>query len=160
MYAESFILASSLAATVTITRGAGGTGVAGANGNAGGTSSAGSHCVAGGGAGGLIGGSTSAWENPISGTPNTTATGDLIIPGAPGGFGLVNGTADFACSGFGGNSHWGAGSRAVNPSTGADGTAGVLYGGGGSGAANTNSQGSTRTGGAGANGRVLVDLYI
>lgn len=160
MYAEAFVVASSLAASVTITRGAGGTGAAGLAGNDGGTTSAGAHCVAGGGTGGSIGGSTTLITFAISGTPNTTATGDHVIPGAAGGFATLYGAGDAACSGAGGNSNWGAGSRPVNPAGGADGTAGVLYGGGGSGAANTNSQGSTRTGGAGAAGRVLVDLFI
>jgi hypothetical protein len=159
-YAEKFVLASALASSVTITRGAGGTGVTGAAGGDGGTSSAGTHCVAGGGTGGSINSSTTLITFAISGTPNTTGTGDLVIPGSAGGFATLYGAGDAACSGAGGNSNWGAGSRPVNPAAGADGTAGALYGGGGSGAANTNSQGSTRIGGAGAAGRVLVDLYI
>jgi hypothetical protein len=159
-YAEQFVLASALAASETITRGAGGTGVSGAAGNNGGTSSAGSHCIAGGGAGGNVISSTTAWTTPISNTPVTTATGAEIRYGDPGGFGLLNGTADFAMSGAGGSSRWGIGGRPVQSASGADGFAGSGYGGGGGGAANSNNQGSARTGGAGSAGRVLVDLYI
>jgi hypothetical protein len=160
-YAEKWVLASALASSETITRGAGGTGVSGAAGNNGGTSSAGAHCIAGGGAGGnVISSGSSTWTTPISNTPITTATGSEIRYGDAGGFGLLNGTADFAMSGAGGGSRWGIGGRPVQSATGADGFAGSGYGGGGGGAANSNSQGSARTGGAGSAGRVLIDLYV
>lgn len=159
-YAEKWVLASALSASETVTRGAGGTGVTGANGNNGGTTSVGAHCIAGGGAGGQVGSSTTAWSTAISATPSTTGTGDLVVSGGPGGFGLLHGTSDFVMSGWGGNSMWGIGARPVQPGAGADGFAAGGYGGGGGGAGNSNSQGSTRVGGAGTAGRILIDLYV
>lgn len=160
VYAEAWILASALSASETVTRGAGGTGVSGGTGNNGGTSSFGAHCSASGGAGGQTNSSTSTWNTPISATPVITGTGDLIIPGEPGTFGLTNGTADFALSGAGGSSVWGIGGRPVQSATGAAGFAGDGYGGGGGGGGNSNSQAGTVAGGAGTAGRILVDLYV
>lgn len=159
-YAEKFVVATALAASVTVTRGAGGAGVAGLDGSNGATTSCGSHCIAGGGAGGVTGGTTATWSTSISATPITTATGDLIRLGSPGGFGIIHGASDFALSGEGGSSMWGIGGRPVQSGTGAAGFAGGGHGGGGGGAGNSNSQGSTRAGGAGTNGRVLIDLYV
>lgn len=160
-YAEKWVLAGSLATSETVTRGAGGTGVTSSDGNAGGTSSVGSHCSAAGGAGGiLVSSTTSTWASCISGTPVTTATGDEIRQGDAGGFGLVNGNASFALGGAGGSSRLGAGGQARQPGGGQNGFAGVLYGGGGGGGANWNSQGTGKAGGAGANGRVLIDIYV
>jgi len=159
-YAEKWVLASALAASETVTRGTGGTGVAGAAGNNGGSSSVGSLCVAGGGVGGATSGSTTAWSGPISNTPSTTATGDMIRLGDAGGFGVMHGSSDFIMSGAGGGSMWGIGARPVNPGAGANGFDGSGYGGGGGGAGNSNSQAATVTGGAGTAGRVLIDLYL
>lgn len=160
-YARKAILAASLLTSETVTRGAGGTGVSSGNGNPGGTSSFGSHCSAAGGAGGIEGASTTGtWASTISGTPITTASGDIVRQGDAGGFGMVNGTGNFALAGGGGASMWGGASQARHPGGGGDGFAGVAYGGGGGGGANKNSQGAGRSGGAGANGRVWVDIYV
>jgi len=159
-YAEKWALASALAASETVTIGAGGTGVAGTTGNNGGTTSVGALCSASGGAGGQTSSSTTTWGTPISATPITTATGDLIALGSPGTFGLVNGTSDFALSGAGGSSMWGIGGRPVQSASGAAGFAASGYGGGGGGGGNSNSQGTAVAGGAGAPGRVLIDLYL
>lgn len=160
-YARKFVLAASLLTSETVTRGAGGTGVTSGDGNPGGTSSFGAHCSAAGGAGGIEGASTSAtWASTISGTPVTTATGDMVRVGDAGEFGQVNGTASYAVGGAGGASMWGGACRARQPGGGADGFPGIAYGGGGGGAANWNSQGTGKAGGAGANGRVWVDIYV
>jgi hypothetical protein len=159
-YAEKWVLVAGLGASETVTRGAGGTGVSGAAGNNGGQSAVGTLCVAGGGVGGQTSGSTSAWSGPISATPSATATGDMVRLGDPGGFGVMNGSADFIMSGYGGGSMWGIGGRPVNPGAGANGFDASGYGGGGGGAANSNSQAAAATGGNGTAGRVLIDLYV
>lgn len=160
-YAEKFVLATALSASETVTRGAGGTGVVSGDGNAGGTSSVGAHCSAAGGAGGIQGANTTdTFLATISGTPNTTATGDMVRVGDAGEFGLVNGSRNFALAGGGGSSMWGGGPRARQPGAGADGFPGGVYGAGGGGGANANSQAAGKAGGVGGNGRVLIDLYI
>lgn len=160
-YARKFVLESALLASETVTRGAGGTGVTSTNGNNGGTSSFGAHCSAGGGVGGVqVASTTSTWVSSISGVPSTTATGDFIRLGDAGGFGLVNGNASFALGGCGGSALWGSGGQARQPGGGQPGFPGNVYGGGGGGGGNWNSQGSGKAGGAGANGRVWVDLYV
>jgi hypothetical protein len=159
-YVEKWVLASALATSETVTRGSAGTGVAGATGNNGGTSSFGSLCIAGGGAGGQSNSSTATWSTAISATPNTTATGDRIRYGSAGGFGLINGASDFALSGEGGDSVWGIGARPVQPGAGSVGFNASGYGGGGSGGANSNSQAAAVAGGNGTAGIIYVDLYI
>lgn len=158
-YAESWLPADILPSTVTVTVGAGGAAVAGAAGLAGGDSSFGNLVVARGGPGGTV--STGTGSTGVSG-PNGGAggVGDLLVPGGRAGGVYRNSGANFVLPGEGGSSVLGHGGTIRVPGNtffaGADGTG---YGGGGAGAANLGNQ-SASSGGNGAPGIVIVDIYV
>ncbi len=162
-YAESFITdIASLAATITVTRGAGGTGVAAGGGNAGGTSSFGSLVVATGGTGGMCKPASIYTAYVSAGNGGVGTAGDLRIAGHAGGCGSGD-HYGLCASGSGGGSVLGGGGASQGTGAGGGtmgGQAGGNYGGGGSGSTN-NGGGSTsnRGGGAGAPGIVIVELY-
>lgn len=140
--------------------GAGGTGVSGATGNVGGdtTFDSASICTGKGGAGGLVDtiAAIHVGGNGGLGGVASAGVGDLKIDGQSG----VNGVALAAAqagSGEGGSSWYGNGGRGVVNAT-SVGTVGSLYGGGGSGACAI-SGGAVQTGGAGANGVIVVWEY-
>lgn len=161
-YAESFILAASLAANETVTVGAGGAGVSGASGAEGADTSFGSLVVADHGDTGSVGlvagtAGTAGWVR--GGQDLQFNTGDLIISGSGGGSGGRLGTSG-AAGGTGGNSPLGAGGGGAGITTGsAAGQNAINWGGGGGGAANGPSN-SARAGGNGGNGIVIVDIYV
>jgi hypothetical protein len=162
----SFILASSLGASETVTRGSGGAGgAAGANNGVNGADSVfapgETYEVKGGG--GRVGGGGEALTPPaVRGTNpgSTTSVGDTVVSGLrreqryyvasdvvaaqPGGWNPL----------FGGNQGYG------QTNTGINGSNGVSVGEGGGGGANTASQATARSGGAGANGIVIVDCFV
>jgi hypothetical protein len=150
-YAESFITnISSLDASVTVTRGAGGAAITRSSigetvGNAGTNSSFGALVVGNGGPAGTT------LTSPTGGS----GTGDLVLPGG----GAGPGASGNAPAGHGGGSHLGnGGTGGYLANSNQNGTAGSLYGGGGGGA-RVNSEGSTASSGAGADGIVIVELY-
>lgn len=160
----SFILASSLAASVTVTAGAAGVaGAAGANnGGAGGASSFGTAVVANGGSGGLHRAANAS--NGFGGAGGagaiiTGAAGDLATPGVNGGWGVTS--AALGVSGAGAPSPYGTGGQekvwAASPSQSA-GSAATGYGSGGGGAY-TSGAGTSQAGGAGSPGIVIIELY-
>jgi hypothetical protein len=162
-YAESFITdIASLDASVTVTIGAGGTGgtTSPTTGNSGGNSSFGALVSANGGSGNtsLL---TTTFPNHVTGTiaGATTATGDLVIPGgspAPGSISDLNrGLTALGGSSFLGSPNRGRGIAA----NGFDGLPGLGYGSGGSGPGNGASQATVRTGGNGAPGIVILELF-
>jgi|GEM_PF-3296466 len=173
-YAEAVILASSLAASVTVTVGAGGTSPAGAPGNAGGTSSFGSFVSSPGGGGGFDrqpstghAASTGAVMSEDASITGHIVGTELVVRGGAGGGGysfggsvISAGTLDKGAYGHGGNSFLaGTGRGARGPSTSA--TAGQPYGGGGSGnvCGHTDTSGeAAKAGGNGAPGIVIVEL--
>jgi hypothetical protein len=142
---------SSLAASVTVTVGAGGIGVASNVGSDGGNSSFGSLVRGDGG---------NAGTNSDGGGAKTTGLGDLVIEG--GGAGCGSRDVTFSASrpsfaGVGGNSFLGNGGRAGGPSAvNTAGNTGGKYGGGGAGARNPS---GTVAGGDGAPGIVIIELY-
>lgn len=140
--------------------GAGGTGASGATGNAGGdtTFDSGSICTGKGGAGGLVDtiATIHVGGNGGAGGLASAGVGDLKLDGPPGVAGLALAAA-IAVSGNGGASWYGAGALGVKNAT-AGGTVPAVYGGGGSGACAI-SGGATQTGGAGANGVIVVWEY-
>jgi hypothetical protein len=145
-YAESFITdISGLASSVTVTRGAGGAaGAAGADGAAGGNSSFGTV---------VIGNGSSATDlSNVRGGLGGAGTGDLIVRGG-GGQGFLPGGQS---SSQGGGAFLGASNAAQYSNITRTGDNGVLYGGGANGGmrAATNASGGT-----GANGIVIVELY-
>lgn len=90
-YAEKWIPAASLAATVTVTVGQGGAaGIAGNNaGGAGTGSSFGALVTASGGLGGAGAPGTAGYASAVPGAGGGGASGDLNVPGGSGGFGTV-----------------------------------------------------------------------
>jgi hypothetical protein len=173
-YAESFLTdISALATIVAVTVGAGGSGglTAGAGngvaGQNGGTSSFGALVSAEGGYGGARGFET---VNPFIGSPGaggSTFTGDFSIEGGRGGIPFSLGSPSvpqpFAIGSRGGDSFLGKGAPAVSAlaNNSAAGNAGQAPGGGGGGgvlaAGNTSQNGFS--GGDGANGIVIIELY-
>jgi hypothetical protein len=158
-YSEELITdIAGLASSVTVTVGAGGTGVSSGYGNSGGTSSFGSLASATGGAGGQTGGALGFWITSGPGAGGTSGVGDLVIHGGSGeSSNPVNANGGYG--GRGGDSQLGTGARSgLAWQSSSNGFNGNLYGGGGSGAAS--GQNSTvKTGGNGANGIVIVELY-
>lgn len=162
-YSRKVISAATIGASQTVTIGAGGTGGTGnAAGNNGNTSSLGALITAGGGAGG--GNAGAAGVTTVSGgVGGTGGSGDVNITGGAGGvaFGAFVVASPAISSGKGGDSAFGGGGISIaGTSTSNDGVAGNNYGSGGSGAANTNSQGSARNGGAGKDGVVIITEFV
>lgn len=158
-YSKKKILAQDLAATESVTIGAGGNGaVAGNNaGQIGGTSSFGSHAYAEGGTGGQ-GVTNGAAVGGQSGVGGLGVNGNLNIRGKDGRYGLVLNSLR-AIDGGGGDSPrgWGMGGAYNAGFANATGETGTGYGGGGSGAsASTN---NNLGGGRGTNGIVVVYEY-
>jgi len=155
-YACSTLLVSELGASETVTVGAGG--VRGSPGSStnGGNSSFGSHVVGEGGGAGSAGTATSG-NTQNSGGLGGGGTGDLVIPGDAGMYGIVRGgIAGFL--NYGGGSHLGGVNRTAHSHS-TDGADGAGYGGGGSGGRNGASQ-SAKFGGHGAPGVVIVELWF
>lgn len=162
-YAETFVLAASLAASETLTVGAGGAAGSSGTGGTGGTSSFGTHAVATGGLGGSIVTNTALYLSAPGGAGGAGTTGTLKIGGNPGELGT--GYATLGIGGTGGASMMGPGGMAQYNASSAPiaGLPGGLYGGGGSGSsANQNSVngGSQLDGGAGAKGVIIVEVYV
>jgi hypothetical protein len=163
-YAESFLTnIAGLSSSVTVTVGAGGAaGAAGANaGSTGGASSFGTLVVANGGTGGAAGGQRANGEFEAGQTMSgSIGTGDLLIRGSSSGISaMMNGAIPRGSI----NSQGGASALSSDPGTtihagtGA-GIAGILYGGGASGAHSLFNQ-AALAGAAGAAGIVIVELY-
>lgn len=162
-YAEKWLAVSALAASETVTVGAGGTaGSAGNNaGGVGGTTSFGTLCIANGGT--QSGGTTaSATTTGAAGGDATTSgsVGDLIVAGSDGSDGRHLSTGERINDATGGASGLGYGGERseFNTTASAAGNNGNLYGGGASGAHNQASQ-TQVAGGTGGAGICIVDLY-
>jgi hypothetical protein len=166
VYAERFILASDLSASETVTRGAGGVGVADAAGNAGAESSfAKAEAYEVFGAGGGAGGVSNKLLSPSQANPPGQATsgaGDLVSGGGGSGYGLSDASLNAAFAGMGAASFYGGGGRGQGRISdgGAGGTAAGAQGAGGGGAVSCANDASGRGGGAGANGIVIVDVFV
>ena len=144
---------ASLAASETVTVGAGGAGAAGANGANGGDTTFGSHLTAGGGGGGLLDNGAS---NALPGGGGTASSTGLNLAGDAGGPHSYWGTTNFyGIGGKGGSAPLGGGGgRGQSNANGTDGSRGGGGGGGGNAAATT-----ARAGGDGGNGYVLVEVW-
>jgi hypothetical protein len=157
-YAESFILASSLSASVTVVAAAGGAGGTTGNGGTGGTSQFGTLVTANGGSGGGFARDSTLPIGAPSGDGSSTGVGDVVFAGSGGTAGMLFSTAlgNGCFAGAGGSSQLGGGAetRRENEPV-ADGN---LYGGGGGGGA-VGVSASAENGGAGAAGIVIVELY-
>lgn len=166
-YSESWILAADLDTNEAVTVGAGGAGGAAGNnnGSAGGASIfdtiSGEVRALGGGAGG-----GSASYTPLTGVPGSpgagagTSTGNILVLSggdAESGFALAN---NRLIPSTGGASHLsGVNSRGMMGTGNTNGSAGKNYGGGASGGGSSAAAG-THAGAAGADGIVIVDVYV
>ncbi len=154
-YSESFITnIAGLAASVAVTVGAGGAANSAAGGGNGAQSSFGALVTAPGGfgAGTRL---TTVDANIRGGIRALAGAGDIAYPGNPGGSGTAD-PAGFGYGGIGAGSIFGGGGSASDTNEG--GQAGGAPGAGGSGA-NTIGLASNRSGGAGAAGLVIVELF-
>lgn len=163
-YCESFAV-SGLGATETVTIGAGGTGVSGAAGNTGGTTSFGTHVIAPGGSGGFRDGASNGTFLGRGGSGVLTgAAGSIRTLGNHGAHGISINDGIQVSGGNGGASVFGGGNGLYSYINGAASAAGnaatANTGAGGGGAANgPNQGGSPQAGGAGGSGIVIVDSY-
>jgi hypothetical protein len=158
-YAESFILASSLSASVTVVAAAGGPGGTTGNGGTGGTSQFGTLVTANGGSGGGFARDSTLPVGALSGDGGKAGVGDVVFAGSGGTAGMLFSTngGNGCFGGAGGSSYLGGGAetRRENEPV----SDGNLYGGGGGGAA-VGVSASAENGGAGAAGIVIVELYV
>lgn len=156
-FASELLDATSLTSE-TVTIGAGGTGVSGAAGNDGGTTSFGSLLSAtGGNAGGLIAAST-GWYMAVGGVGGDGSGGDHNGRGGEGGEAVAFGDEGAAYGGKGGWSPFGEGGVGKEASAAGSSPASSAYGAGGSGAANAGSQ-TAKAGGDGQGGFVRVTEF-
>jgi hypothetical protein len=157
-YAEGFITnISGLAGTVTVTVGGAGNGatptVAGTNGGA---SSFGTAVAANGGTA-QPGLGPANNLNSVGGAGGAATAGDLLITGNIGGAGTYDSLT--AVGGFGGSSRFSGNAIQARATAKETGPVGLLYGGGGGGGANFTDAVTGATGGNGAAGIVIVELY-
>jgi hypothetical protein len=159
-YAEKWLDASILGATVTVTVGTGGAGGAtGVHAGAtGGSSSFGSFCVAPGGTGGATMDGAAGFARAIGGIGGTPTVGDVLVTGQQGGFGTVRSGGAYG-NNFGGVAGGLGGGGTQGDVFAGPGVAGTLYGGGAAGAVSDVTS-SGAAGGAGARGVVIVEHYF
>jgi hypothetical protein len=160
-YSRTVKSAAQIGASQSVTIGAGGAGVSNANGNAGGTTSVGTLCVAQGGSGGTGGGGYFAAG---AGGVIAGAVGDVIAAGAPGVNGMLSGdvaTGTRSESGAGGSSFYGGGGVGIGTGAGTaiNGNAASSYGSGGGGGGSYN-VGTSFSGGNGSAGVVIITEYF
>jgi hypothetical protein len=162
-YSESYLAASGLGSSVTISIGGGGAGATTtANGTAGGTTTVGSTIVtAPGGGGGQASSTTAAIYGVQGGTGAAAGTGQIATAGAPGGYGF--GGPAFGIGGTGASSLYGSGGVGGATSTAnqvAGGSAASGRGAGGGGGACSATTASAASGGNGSGGIVIIDTYF
>jgi hypothetical protein len=157
-FSESFITdIASLDSSVTVMVGAGGSGAVGVAGNDGTASSFGALVVADFGRGGLVRAPTSATTFILGPTGGDPGTGDLAFGGGAG-FPGMGTPPTFAVAGNGGVNTFGGSGRGRTFN--ASGEAGTAPGAGGGGGANAQNQATARSGGAGADGIVIVECFV
>lgn len=160
------LTAAQLPSSVAVTRGAGGTGVAGANGNAGGTTSFGALLTIPGGSPGAFRAASAVEHGVESGNGGSTVGGTLaalaiVHSGTAGTTGWGSSNA-LGISGSGGASHLGGGGRGRRTTASGQsvaGLAGLNYGGGGGGSINAASVAAAIAGAAGAPGILFAEEY-
>lgn len=159
-FAETWFDATTLAATESVTIGAGGTGGTGVGGSGGNTtfSSSGNLVQGGGGVGGGIAGASANFAITDQTSLTQTNTGQTVGRGAPGVSGIRSGPDAIGGGGVGGSTAIGGGGGAGLQNA-AGGAASANTGGGGGGAANNASQ-SARNGGTGGSGYCLVLTFL
>lgn len=159
-YCEEWIPAASLAASETVTVGAGGSaGASGANaGGNGGASSFGSFHSAGGGGAGSGGAANTTAASTSGGAGGTATGGDFNCKGGDGANGL-RWSASIIAPAQGGDSVMAGVKRPSSSVAVGGGLGGYAFGGGAAGAFGVGTQ-SAQAGAAGADGIVIVDVYV
>ena len=158
-YGQGVYSAAQIGASQTVTIGAGGAPVLGGAGNAGAGSSVGSLITTGGGVGGaeVFGAAADMFANGSQGGFAGTG-GQINIPGWRGLVAYASSSGTL-WPGEGANTPYGIGGHVAHGIS-ANGLAGLGFGSGGGGGGNQPSQGTQRSGGAGAGGLVIIREYI
>ena len=157
-YAEGFYPVASLTGQ-TMTIGAGGIAVTGSAGGGGGSTSFGSLITCPGGPGGGPGqNSTPPWNLGETGNSSTATGGNVLNSAGTSGSSSISVSTASIISGRGGTSPFGAGGGQVGTVS-SGGIPGNGFGSGGGGALNATSQATTRMGGNGAPGIIVVEEY-
>jgi len=159
-YAESFITdIAGLADTITVTVGSGGAGGSGNDGAAGGSSSFGTAVAANGGdKGEILSASSTLAVNTSFGAGGSATAGQIQIHGGDGSQ-AERAYTGRSIGGSGGSSQFGGERRGRSSvSTSQPGQTGYGFGGGGSGASNSTER-AAASGGNGASGIVIIELY-
>jgi hypothetical protein len=157
-YGRKTVAAATIGSSQTVTIGTGGTAGSSGTGGTGGTSSLGAIVTATGGAGGTQeNGNNVSFLACVGGAGGAGASGDFNTNGAPGGVGISMATGSNIVSGNGGSSFFGGGAVGIYTQSNTAGNAGSSYGGGGSGSGSFGVSGST--GGAGADGIVVITEF-
>lgn len=155
-YSKKRIAVSDLSASETVTVGAAGTGASAGTGGSGGNSSFGAHCSADGGTGGGAQSGGTGIDITTMGTGGAATGGDINIAGGSGGRAVRLTTYPGRVqTGYGAPHMLGTPGRQGN---GGDGLAAAGYGAGGGGADRIQNS-AAATGGDGAPGIVIVELY-
>lgn len=158
-FSRSLLSAAQIGSSQVITVGGGGAGVVGI-GNNGGITSFGALVIANGGLGGQPADGANYFGGP--GDSAVPGTGQIVVYGAPGGFGQVIQNPSFiVVGGEGGYSVWGGGRIGVSAGTtlASNGALGRPPGGGGTGAIVVNAPGYQVAGGNGADGICVVTEF-
>ena len=149
-------------ATESYTVGAGGTGVAGGTGNSGTATTFGAWLTCNGGTGGQANSATTAnsqlFTNWGTGGTVTTSGGTFTTRTGQTGVWCSNNLANYFFAGAGADSFYGIGGK-INASNTGNGPAGTGNGSGGCGGGNGVSQGTTKSGGAGTDGLIIVEEF-
>lgn len=161
------VAVSTLAASETVTIGAGGTGVSAANGGNGGTTSFGTVAVATGGNGGVVGPIATKKAAYPGGTGGIGTTGTLLMEGSAGNTAIISadskGANEYSVCGGGGLSSFGGSGLDItfnedSAQFSQAGEAGSVPGAGGGGSASFHVAGTAEAGGDGADGIVVIEL--
>ena len=165
-YAESILTdIDALSDSVDVIVGAGGTGSLGTTGGNGGESRFDFLVRCAGG----LGGSRSNAINGVAISPNTSGpqtphTGQIRIPGSAGHGAIFNsplfGLGGQLAGGMGGDGVLGTGGRGITQAQGASFGDGLGFGGGGAGVSQVSPSGVAQTGRPGADGAVIIEVYI
>ena len=160
-YCRKNITAAAIGASKTVVIGASGSGgTAGTDGSSGGDTTFGAILTAHGGAGGVSPAVGTGYEC-LGGNGGSATGGDINIAGQPGMASLSLSSGSLTSfGGAGASGIYGSGGNAVSATSPGNGNAGLGYGAGGSGGATVGSSGTSKNGGAGSSGAIIITEYI
>jgi len=158
--AKAWVPRADMGTSISIQVGSGGDGGTAAAGSGGGGSTFGAHCRGNGGLGGAFRAASSVQGAAAGGGGSFTGVGDVIFSGSDG---VHCGTSDpsmILSFPYGGGAPLGGVQNSSSSVGGNSGFVGHPYGGGGSGGFNDTAETEVKTGGSGAQGIVIVEIYI